>query len=169
MTKSLSLIAIFAVMAVLVLSLPVQSAFSESGFTNVKKVTGIIMKFCSNETFTLQNCNERYEGLGWTDKINVLIYAPGWNIDSYKIDEIGGTTNPIDVYTDAKRVNNVEFAETGPDTGVAIPSDNSSNLFIETSIIKITPVSTDIDIPNWVKKNAMWWSDGQINDPDFSK
>lgn len=25
----------------------------------------------------LQGCNERYEGLGWTDRINVLMYAPG--------------------------------------------------------------------------------------------
>ena len=33
----------------------------------------------------------------------------------------------------------------------------------------ITSVSSDISIPTWVKKNASWWSDGQINDPDFAK
>lgn len=54
------------------------------------------------------------------------------------------------------------------DTGSAIVSDNSE-IFVETPRPTITPVSADIDIPNWVKKNAMWWSDGQINDPDFAK
>ena len=54
------------------------------------------------------------------------------------------------------------------DTGVHMVSDDSE-LFVETPRTTITPVSADIDIPNWVKKNAMWWSDGQINDPDFAK
>jgi hypothetical protein len=53
------------------------------------------------------------------------------------------------------------------DTGVTIPTD--SEIFVEKSIVSITPVSADIDIPSWVKKNAAWWSDGQINDPDFAK
>jgi len=107
-------------MTVLVISIPAQSAFAElsDAFSNVKRATGVIMKFCANETFTLQDCNERYQGIGWTDRINVLIYAPGWNFDSDKIDQIGSVTNPIDVYTDAARVDNVEFSETGPDTGV---------------------------------------------------
>jgi len=106
--------------AVLVISIPVQSSFADrsDAFTNVKRATGVIMMFCANETFTLQDCNQRYEGIGWTDRINVLIYAPGWNFDSEKIDQIGSVTNPIDVYTDVARVDNVEFSETGPDTGL---------------------------------------------------
>ena len=56
------------------------------------------------------------------------------------------------------------------DTGVAIPPNNSENeIFVGVPRVSITPVSTDIDIPSWVKKNAAWWSDGQINDPDFAK
>ena len=112
--------AIFTFMAVLVSSISIQSVYAiePSAFTNVKKTSGIIMKFCSNETFELQNCHERYEGIGWTDRVNVLVYAPGWNEDPDKIEEIGTSENPIDVYTDAARVDNVEFLETGHDTGV---------------------------------------------------
>ena len=118
MKINFQLIAISVFVAVLITSIPVQSAFSDSGFTNVKKSTGIIMMFCSNETFTMQDCNERYEGIGWTDRINVLVYAPGWNEDSDKVERIGTSDNPIDVYTDTARVNNLVFNETGPDTGV---------------------------------------------------
>ena len=122
MVRVLELIAAFVFAAVLLSSIPLQStAFAVSdtpGFTNVKKSAGIIIKFCANETFSLQDCHERYKGIGWTDRINVLIYAPGWNDDENNIEQIGDVTNPIDVYTDAARVNNVEFTETGPDTGV---------------------------------------------------
>ena len=118
MVKNSQLMVISVLVAVLVISIPMQSAFAESGFSNVKKATGVIMMFCANETFTLQDCNQRYDGIGWTDRINVLIYAPGWNFDSDKIDQIGDSSNPIDVYTDAARVDNVEFSETGPDTGI---------------------------------------------------
>mgnify|MGYP005629887499 FL=1 len=113
---------ISVLVAVLVISIPMQSAFASTdpsyAFSPVKKTTGVIMMFCANETFTLQDCNQRYDGIGWTDRINVLIYAPGWNFDSDKIDQIGDVSNPIDVYTDSARVDNVEFSETGPDTGI---------------------------------------------------
>ena len=122
MIKNSQLMVISVLVAVLVISIPMQSAFASTdlsyAFSNVKKATGVIMKFCANETFTLQDCHERYDGIGWTDRINVLIYAPGWNFDSDKIDQIGAVSNPIDVYTDAARVDNVEFSETGPDTGI---------------------------------------------------
>jgi len=56
------------------------------------------------------------------------------------------------------------------DTGFVIPPNSpETEIFIGTPRVSITPVSVDIDIPSWVKKNAMWWSDGQINDPDFAK
>jgi len=115
------------VFSVILLSSAVQPAFSEKttnfentqhGFTKTKKATGVIMKFCYNEAFTLQDCKERYKGLGWTDRVNVLIYAPGWNQDEDKIERIGTSSNPINVYTDAARVNNIDFSETGRDTGV---------------------------------------------------
>ena len=118
MAQNLKSLVVFTFMVILVSSISIQSAYAESGFTNVKKTAGIVMMFCSNETFTLQKCNERYEGIGWTDRINVLVYAPGWNEDKDKIEEIGGPSNPLDVYTDAARVDNVEFSETGPDTGI---------------------------------------------------
>ena len=120
MIKNSQLMVLGVLVAVLIISIPVQSSFADrsDAFTNVKRATGVIMMFCANETFTLQDCNQRYEGIGWTDRINVLIYAPGWNFDSEKIDQIGSVTNPIDVYTDAARVDNVEFSETGPDTGI---------------------------------------------------
>ena len=48
------------------------------------------------KSFTLQDCHERYDGIGWTDRINVIIYAPGWNEDEDKIEQIGDSSNPID-------------------------------------------------------------------------
>ena len=116
--NNLHLMTVFALVAVLAISVPLQSVYADSGFTNVKKTAGIIMKFCANEVFTLQDCHERYDGIGWTDRINVIIYAPGWNEDVDKIEQIGDSSNPISVYTDAARVDNVEFSETGPDTGI---------------------------------------------------
>ena len=118
MAKSIGTIAIFAFMVILTSTITISPVLADTGFTNVQKSAGIIMKFCANETFKLQDCHERYEGIGWTDRVNVLIYAPGWNEDTDKIEQIGTTENPIDVYTDANRVNGVEFTETGPDTGV---------------------------------------------------
>ena len=111
-------VAILIIGAAAVAPALLQSASAETGFTIVKKTAGIIMKFCTNEAFTLQDCNERYEGLGWTDRINVLIYAPGWNEDSNKIDVIGTPENPIKVYTGPQRVTEVDFSETGFDTGI---------------------------------------------------
>jgi len=118
MNKNFQLMAIFVFTAILISTVSLQSVYADTGFTNVKKSAGIIMMFCSNETFLLQDCNQRYEGLGWTDRINVLVYAPGWNEDDDKIERIGTSNNPINVYTDAKRINNIEFTETGTDTGV---------------------------------------------------
>ena len=118
MTKSIGKIAIFAFMMILTATITMSPVFADTGFTNVKKSAGIIMKFCANETFKLQDCHERYDGIGWTDRVNVLIYAPGWNEDEDKIEQIGDSSNPIDVYTDANRVDAVEFTETSPDTGV---------------------------------------------------
>ena len=119
MVKKLHLVALFTFIAVLVTSVPLQSAFSETGFTNVKKATGVIMKFCSNQAMTLSECNEKYDGYTWTDRINVLIWAPGWNTDSEKMENIGeafGT--PITISTRDNSVDTAVFTETGPDTGV---------------------------------------------------
>ena len=71
---------------------------------------------------------EKYEGYKWQGKVNVMIYAPGWNEDSGKVDSIGTTdATPIGVIVR----NNIEgnsgavkslspcgFLETGPDTGL---------------------------------------------------
>ena len=39
----------------------------------------------------------------------------------------------------------------------------------KSNLVSITPVSSEISIPTWIKKNASWWSNGQINDPEFNK
>jgi hypothetical protein len=92
------------------------------------KSPGIMMKFCQNAATTLQDCDEKYDGYTWTDRIYVLIYANGWNEDPLKLDNIGmaqdrGTTmnndGLIKVTTrDGNWKDNVTFTETGPDTGV---------------------------------------------------
>ena len=71
---------------------------------------------------------EKYDGYPWQGKIQVMIYAPGWNVDPDKLDSIGTSDEtPIGVIVR----NNVEgnsgavkslspcgFLETGPDTGL---------------------------------------------------
>jgi len=94
---------------------------STDGNSNTYKTPGIIMKFCQNPATTLQNCDEKYDGYTWTDRIYVLIYANGFNEDSNKIDSIGLGQNgygTIKVTTRESTANEIAFTETGPDTGV---------------------------------------------------
>jgi len=74
-------------------------------------------------------CPEEYEGYSPTTRFSVLIYAPSWNTDPYKIDSIGNTQeHPITVYTSlgSARLAGVDgfalpctgFSELGPDTGL---------------------------------------------------
>ena len=154
MAKSTGSMAIFVFMAVLVSTISIQSVYADTGFTNVKKSAGVIMMFCANETFKLQDCHERYDGIGWTDRVNVLIYAPGWNEDSDKIDRIGTSTNPINVYTDTARINNLEFNETGPDTGVfmgVIKLTGKSNYVVHNTYL------TTVTTPGMTMKDQMDW------------
>ena len=71
---------------------------------------------------------EKYEGYSWEGKINVMIYAPGWNADSQKMDTIGTSDEtPIGVIVRnsvegnsgaVKSLSPCGFLETGPDTGL---------------------------------------------------
>jgi len=71
---------------------------------------------------------EKYDGYSWEGKINVMIYAPGWNQDSGKFDTIGTTDDtPIGVIVRnntegnsgaVKSLSPCGFVETGPDTGL---------------------------------------------------
>jgi len=71
---------------------------------------------------------EKYEGYKWEGKVNVMIYAPGWNEDSQKMDKIGtDETTPIGVIVRnvgaggsgaVTSLSPCGFLETGPDTGL---------------------------------------------------
>ena len=71
---------------------------------------------------------ETYEGYAWEGKINVMIFAPGWNEDSGKVDTIGtddSTAIGIIVRNNVPGSSGATtslspcgFAETGPDTGL---------------------------------------------------
>ena len=59
------------------------------------------------------------KGYTWTDRVHVLIYAPGWNFDSEKVDRIGESEGtPLTISSRESRVDDATFSETGPDTGV---------------------------------------------------
>ena len=126
---------------------------SQFGFTNVKKSSGIIMKFCSNEAYKLQDCHEKYEGYTWTDRIYVLIYANGFNEDSEKIDQIGKGNNGdgnIKVTTrEGHSSTNVVFSETGPDTGVFLGivkmTGQMSHLMHDENGVEIKPMGMNMD------------------------
>lgn len=47
-----------------------------------------------------------------------------------------------------------------------------TTLAISAILIGLIPVvtaqnSTDTSLPNWIKKNAKWWSEGSVEDKDF--
>jgi len=107
--------------ALSVVSVVDNASASTDGNSNTYKTPGIIMKFCQNPATTLQDCDEKYEGYTWTDRIYVLIYANGFNEDSNKMDSIGLGQNgagKIVVTTRAGTADEIAFTETGPDTGV---------------------------------------------------
>ena len=119
MVSKLSLIVIFALATTLVIPVALQDSFAETGFTQVKKSTGVKMMFCSNHALTPQECEEKYDGYTWTDRVNVLIYAPGWNTEENTMEKIGDSEgNQITISTRDETVDTAVFTETGPDTGV---------------------------------------------------
>jgi len=71
---------------------------------------------------------EKYSGYAWEGKINVMIFAPGWNEDPLHVDLIGtDVSTPIGVIVRnspegnsgaVKSLDPCGFAETGPDTGL---------------------------------------------------
>ncbi|MBM3895920.1 MAG: hypothetical protein FJ359_05745 [Thaumarchaeota archaeon] len=101
------------------ISLATESASAE----RVPEVTnpGIKIYFCghNNNVKTLEKCKEDYENYSWGSKINVLIFAPAWNTDPYKLDFIGDSAeNPIGGYTDETKVKGpCKFVETDHNSG----------------------------------------------------
>ena len=63
--------------------------------------------------------------------------------------------------------------ETSTITEVSAESRSSAGIQklqeMNSETTSINSVSSDISIPTWVKKNASWWADGQLNDPEFAK
>jgi len=127
MVSKLSLIAVFTLVTVLVIPISLQDSFaesrflppSESGFSPVQKSTGVKMMFCSNHALTPQECEEKYDGYTWTDRVNVLIYAPGWNTEENTMEKIGESEgNEITISTRDETIDTAVFTETGPDTGI---------------------------------------------------
>ena len=113
-----SYVAVIAIIASFIISVPVL-ADDANAFNS--KTPGVIMKFCQNPAMTLQDCDEQYDGYTWTDRVNVLIYAPAWNYDSDKVDKIGKDYNGVGSITVSTRhstTDNAIFFETGPNTGV---------------------------------------------------
>jgi len=73
----------------------------------------------------MDSCKERLDGYSWTSRIYVLIWAPGWNANEFKLDTLGNTNeNPISVNSRDGRFTLIErsdcnpFIETGEDHGL---------------------------------------------------
>ena len=73
----------------------------------------------------MDSCKERLDGYSWTSRIYVLIWAPGWNANEFKLDTLGNTDeNPISVNSRDGRFTLIErsdcnpFIETGEDHGL---------------------------------------------------
>jgi len=124
---------------------------STAGNSNTYKTPGIMMKFCQNPAMAWNECDERYEGYTWTDRVNVLIYAPGWNEDSDKIDYIGngGNGGEITVTTREASSKMVAFAETGTDTGLFMGvvklTGQMSKVVHDSNGIQVKPMGMNMD------------------------
>ena len=56
--------------------------------TRDDKPPGISIFFCGHNKnkVTIEDCDDTIDGYSWGSKINILIFAPAWNEDEYKID-----------------------------------------------------------------------------------
>lgn len=110
---------IFTLSFIVYISFTTESASTE----RVPEITnpGIKIYFCghNNNVKTLEKCKEDYENYSWGSKINILIFAPAWNTDPYKLDFIGDSAeNPIGGYTDETEVRGpCKFVETNHNSG----------------------------------------------------
>ena len=105
---------------------------TKDGISFVKKNYNVEPKiyFCGSAK-DLKTCldNQITGDAGWFGKVTVMIYAPGWNIDSLARDSIGHTTESALTITSRTGAGNHELGicndsdsegliETGPNTGV---------------------------------------------------
>ena len=80
----------------------------------------------------------------------------------------GELTSPTDVTVDDNGVLYVLDSKSireKPEIKAFAPSNSKSNM----SITSVQPQQTEHQVPDWVKNNAGWWADGQIDDAAFSK
>ena len=95
-----------------------------------------LMFFCANNPISkkynvdgvtagdiMGGCKEKFDGYSWGSRIYILIYAPGWNTDSNKIDVIGNNNHtPITANSREGSISLADdgcngFIETAPDHG----------------------------------------------------
>jgi len=80
----------------------------------------------------------------------------------------GELTSPTDVAVDDNGVLYVldpKSIREKPEIKAFAPSNSKSNM----SITSVQPQQTEHQVPDWVKNNAGWWADGQIDDDAFSQ
>jgi len=104
----------------LLLFIPVEDYVADA--TRDDKPPGISMFFCGHNKNkkTLEDCDDTIDGYSWGSKINILIFAPAWNENKYKIDTIGDDPEfPIGAYSRTSRHNGpCTLVETEPDSGL---------------------------------------------------
>jgi len=92
--------------------------------TRDDKPPGISIFFCGHNKnkVTIEDCDDTIDGYSWGSKINILIFAPAWNEDEYKIDTIGDDSDfPIGVYTRTSRHDGpCKLVETEPNSGLFV-------------------------------------------------
>ena len=92
--------------------------------TRDDKPPGISIFFCGHNKnkVTIEDCDDTIDGYSWGSKINILIFAPAWNEDEYKIDIIGDDSDfPIGVYTRTSRHDGpCKLVETEPNSGLFV-------------------------------------------------
>ena len=104
----------------LLLIIPVEDYVADA--TRDDKPPGISMFFCGHNKNkkTIEDCNDTIDGYSWGSKINILIFAPAWNENKYRIDTIGDDTDfPIGVYSRTdKHDGPCKLVETEPNSGL---------------------------------------------------
>ena len=118
--KGIFLTGILTSSILLLLLIPFEE--NEADATRDDKPPGISIFFCGHNKNkkTLAECDDTIDGYSWGSKINILIFAPAWNEDSYKIDVIGDDSDfPIGAYSrTSKHYGPCKLVETEPDSGL---------------------------------------------------
>ena len=85
------------------------------------------------------------------------------------MEKIGSSDDIFFVLVDSFETDYVEIVSTSNSRTLVIPFFGGDSIIdiLGTNTLNPFSAETEIEIPSWIKNNAEWWADGQIDDEAF--